>query len=145
MAELPQQVDGQMLPEKMEAYDVHEVQEDGCAVGDDKDHVDDALRHLVDDFLRGKAIIEDERQVEYHQYGQVEAHPFEIQPERLAEAELVEKLQVEQIHQPPADAERQQDGQQPVNKQHRRRGEPFFSYSFSGLIAHALFCLPWQK
>ena len=67
-----------MLPEKVETNDVHEIQEDGDAVGDYIYKVDDVLRHLVDDFPRGEALIEDERQVERHDDSQVEAHPFEI-------------------------------------------------------------------
>ena len=87
----------------MEAYYVDEIQEDGDAVGDVVNQVDDALRHLVDDFPLREAIVNDEWQVECHDDRQIEAHSLEIQAKRLEQRELVEKLKIEQINQPPAD------------------------------------------
>lgn len=92
-----------MLPEKVEAYYVDEIQEDGDAVGDDVNQVNDALWHLVDDCSRRETIVKDEWQVKPHDNGQIEAHSTKIKTKRIQERELVEKMQVEQIDQPTTD------------------------------------------
>jgi hypothetical protein len=120
MPELFQEIEGDVLPEEMETHDVHEVKKDGQTIGNDIDKVDNPLRHLIDDFPRGETIIENQRQVDDHEDGQIEAHPLEIQSQRLAKPQLVKKLQVEKIKQPTADADCQKNSQQPVNKQYGR-------------------------
>jgi hypothetical protein len=48
----------------------------------------------------------------------------------------VEKLDVEQIEHPTANAERQQGSQQTVSQQHIRRRKPGLDFLFSRLTAH---------
>ena len=97
MAQLLEKVDRYMLPEKMEAHDIHEIKEDGDAVQHDINSVYDALRYLVDDFSGRETIINNEWQIERHDDRKVESHPLEIEAKRLSERQLMKKLKVEQI------------------------------------------------
>ena len=114
------EVDGEVLAEEVERDDVKEVQQDGYGVGQDIHEVDHLLQSFVIDDARGEAIEEDVQQVDGEDDGQVEPHAVEIQHGGLPETQLVEKLDVEQIEHPTADAERQQSGQHAVSQQHVR-------------------------
>ena len=127
-----------MLGEEVEPYDINEIQQDGDGVEADIQDVDHPLPAFVVDAPRGETIIEDTGQGDDHDDGQVETHPVDIQRQRLAQVELVEKLLVEQIEQPAADAEGHQGGDDPIDHLHIRPRKPFGNFLFSCFSAHYL-------
>ena len=109
------EVEGEVPPEEVEAYDVDEIQKDGRRVDEDINEIDDALDTFFIYGERRETIVDDDGQVDGDDHGQVEAHPLEIKPYGLAEAQLVEKMEVEQIEHPTANADGQQDSRQTVD------------------------------
>ena len=105
----------------METDDVQEIQENGNGIGSDVNDVDEALKSFIVYDPRWETIIEDVQQVDAEDNGQVEPHPIEIKRQGLSQIQLMEKLDVEQIEHPAADAEGHQSGYQSVNQQHIRR------------------------
>ena len=103
---------------------------------DDVNDVDKALHRLVVDDARGETIEKDVQQVDGENDGQVKLHPIEIKYGSLPQIQLVEKLYVEQIEHPTADAKRQQGGQHTVGQQHVWRRKPGLEFLFSRLTAH---------
>ena len=110
-----------MASEESEGDDIGEIEEDGQSVGDHIEGIGDPLWESLEYASRGKTIVENDRQVEDYGDGQVEAHSVEKEEQSLAERGVVEKLKVEQIEQPTAQAKCQKTGQQPVNKQNGGR------------------------
>ena len=131
-----EEVGSEVFPKEMEADDVQEIQEDGHAVGNNVDDVNEALKPFPVNDSRGKTIEKDGQQIDAEDNGQVETHPIDIECQGLSQVELVEKLDVEQIEHPAADTECQQGGQQSVDQQHVGRRKPILKLLFSRLTAH---------
>ena len=123
----------------METNCVHEIQQNGGRIADDVNNVDKALKPLVVFDVRREAIEKDVQQVDAEDDRQVEPHPVEIQRQGLPHVELVEKLDVEQIEHPTADADCQQGSQQPIDQQHVWLAQPFVEFLFRCLATHDLF------
>ena len=58
------EVGGKVLPEEMETYDVHEIQQDGNGIGDDVDDVDKGLQLLLIDNTRRETVEDDGQDVD---------------------------------------------------------------------------------
>ena len=99
-----------MPAEEVEAYDVQEIQQDSDSIADDINDVDKALQSFVVDDAWRETIENDVQQVDGENDGQVKLHPIEIKCGSLPYIQLMEKLDVEQIEHPAADAERHQSG-----------------------------------
>ena len=113
-----EEIDGDVFGEEMETDDVDEIQQDGDGVEHDIEDIDNLLPDAVEDASRRETVIQDDGQIDEDDYGQVEAHPVEIEREGLADRQLVEKLQVEQVEHPSADTQCHEGGQHPVYRQH---------------------------
>ena len=125
-----------VFAEEVETDDIHEIQEDSNSIADDVNDIDNALQRLVVDEARGETIEKDVQQVDGKDNGQVKLHSVEIKRQSLSQIELVEKLDVEQIEHPTADAECQQGGQHTVGQQHVWRRKPGLEFLFSRLTTH---------
>ena len=76
------------------------------------------MPHFVVDAPRRETIIQDDREVDAEDDGKVETHPAEIKGQSLAWSQLMEKLLVEQIEHPSADAQRHKGDKHPIDDQH---------------------------
>ena len=110
MAQQFDEIYSKVPAEEVETDDVQEIQEDSNSIGDDVNDVNEVLQPLVVDDARWETIEKDIQQVDSENDRQVKLHPVEIEYGSLPHIQLVEKLDIEQIEHPAADAECQQSG-----------------------------------
>ena len=106
MDEHLEEIRGEMFPEEMEAYNVQEIHQDGNGIGYNVNDVNERLQLFFVDDARGETVEEDVQKVDAKHDGQIEPHAVEIKQQGLPCVQLMEKLDVEQIEHPTADAER---------------------------------------
>jgi hypothetical protein len=145
MAQELDEIDGEVFPEEVETDDVHEIQQDDESIANDIQEVDDTLKPLIVNDARGKTIENEAGDIDAEDNGQVEPHAIEIQRRRLSDFQLVEKINVEHIEHPAADAQGHKGGEQPVEQQHVWHRKPFLEFLFSGLTAHYFVLIGLQK
>ena len=101
------EINREVFPEEVEANNIEEIQENGKSVEGDINDVDDVLQPFVVDDFCGITIKKDGQDVDSEDDGKVEPHAVKIKRYRFFHVQLVEKLDVEQIKHPTADANRQ--------------------------------------
>ena len=101
---------GDVLADVVKIDDVGEIEGNGDAVDGDEQDVNDPLRNLVCDVSCWKTVVYDERKVERHGDDHIETHTIDIEFQSFAKTKVMEKLKVEEVEQPSAKAEGDDDG-----------------------------------
>lgn len=103
-------VPSKVLADVVEIDDVAKVERDGQSVDDDVEIIDNALQYFIGDEFAWKTIIYNEWQVESESNHHVETHSIKIELQGFTKGQLVEKLDVEDVKQPSAQTERENNG-----------------------------------
>lgn len=110
MAKDLDEINCEVFSEEVEGNDIEKIQENGKGIEGNINDVDDVLQPFVVNYFCGKTIKKNGQDVDSENDGKVESHAAKIQRNDLFQAQLMEKLDVEKIEHPTADAESQESG-----------------------------------